>query len=285
MARGPKQPNKAIQSLLDERRRIEQWLERLSMAADKSPESVRSKVERDYRTRLATVLEELEGHRDELAQTLDRQREHVEELAAKEQEVSEELSEAELRHAVGEYDEGEWTKVRTGILESLVKLREDIKTARGDIDGLEEVLAAVSGAAAAGGDDADEVDEEVPALEELEAEKPKRVSGQTDAFDELAFLKSVTEDDQAGPHPDRAIGVQQGAPGSETPAPRDKSGDRKKKRKGETQVGAAGVSAVESSPEPSKGMVHRSLKCADCGAMNLPTEWYCENCGAELAAV
>ena len=27
----------------------------------------------------------------------------------------------------------------------------------------------------------------------------------------------------------------------------------------------------------------RTLKCAQCGAMNFPTEWYCERCGSELA--
>jgi hypothetical protein len=29
----------------------------------------------------------------------------------------------------------------------------------------------------------------------------------------------------------------------------------------------------------------KTLKCNDCGAMNYPTEWYCERCGAELAAL
>jgi chromosome segregation ATPase len=29
----------------------------------------------------------------------------------------------------------------------------------------------------------------------------------------------------------------------------------------------------------------KSLKCAECGGMNYPTEWYCERCGAELAAL
>jgi hypothetical protein len=29
----------------------------------------------------------------------------------------------------------------------------------------------------------------------------------------------------------------------------------------------------------------KTLKCAECGAMNRPTEWYCERCGAELAAL
>ena len=29
----------------------------------------------------------------------------------------------------------------------------------------------------------------------------------------------------------------------------------------------------------------KTLKCNECGAMNYPTEWYCERCGAELAAL
>ena len=29
----------------------------------------------------------------------------------------------------------------------------------------------------------------------------------------------------------------------------------------------------------------KTLKCAECGTMNLPTEWYCERCGGELAAM
>jgi len=29
----------------------------------------------------------------------------------------------------------------------------------------------------------------------------------------------------------------------------------------------------------------KTLKCTECGGMNYPTEWYCERCGAELAAL
>ena len=29
----------------------------------------------------------------------------------------------------------------------------------------------------------------------------------------------------------------------------------------------------------------KTLKCNECGGMNYPTEWYCERCGAELAAL
>jgi uncharacterized OB-fold protein len=29
----------------------------------------------------------------------------------------------------------------------------------------------------------------------------------------------------------------------------------------------------------------KTLKCAECGTMNFATEWYCERCGGELAAM
>ena len=39
------------------------------------------------------------------------------------------------------------------------------------------------------------------------------------------------------------------------------------------------------SDRPSQQTVAKTLKCGECGALNRPTEWYCERCGAELAAV
>ena len=29
----------------------------------------------------------------------------------------------------------------------------------------------------------------------------------------------------------------------------------------------------------------KTLRCQECGTMNYPTEWYCERCGGELAAL
>jgi hypothetical protein len=29
---------------------------------------------------------------------------------------------------------------------------------------------------------------------------------------------------------------------------------------------------------------NKTLRCTGCGTNNLPTEWYCEKCGAELSA-
>lgn len=37
-------------------------------------------------------------------------------------------------------------------------------------------------------------------------------------------------------------------------------------------------------PDPRRE-TEKTLKCGECGAMNYPTEWYCESCGGELSAL
>jgi hypothetical protein len=34
---------------------------------------------------------------------------------------------------------------------------------------------------------------------------------------------------------------------------------------------------------PGTDTPQKTLRCTECGTMNLPTEWYCERCGGELA--
>ena len=38
-------------------------------------------------------------------------------------------------------------------------------------------------------------------------------------------------------------------------------------------------------PTPRTTQAVKTLKCAECGSFNYPTEWYCERCGGELAAL
>ena len=52
-------------------------------------------------------------------------------------------------------------------------------------------------------------------------------------------------------------------------------------------VGAGEVEVLgreDNMPRSSSGAI-KTLKCKECGTPNLPTEWYCERCGAELAAL
>ncbi|MCO4101599.1 MAG: hypothetical protein HEQ38_19840 [Gemmatimonas sp.] len=78
---------------------------------------------------------------------------------------------------------------------------------------------------------------------------PSAAPNPGDPFDDLAFLRSV---------------IAPGAPGTEPPPP--------------AAAPAASVSPATTN-EPQK-----TLRCTECGTMNLPTEWYCERCGGELAA-
>jgi len=49
--------------------------------------------------------------------------------------------------------------------------------------------------------------------------------------------------------------------------------------------GNPAVGAVpDALPSPTGAEPQKTLRCTECGTMNLPTEWYCERCGGELAA-
>jgi hypothetical protein len=81
--------------------------------------------------------------------------------------------------------------------------------------------------------------------------------------DELAFLKSVGAESSGG--------------GSAGHAPAGR-------RSGETQ--RVDIPAAEPAGSAPAGKSQaKTLKCGECGTLNRPTEWYCERCGAELAAV
>jgi hypothetical protein len=285
MAKGSKRSTSGIQQLLEEKRQIEQWLQRLDMTANETPGQVREKVQSDYRKRHDAIIEELHSFKGELSLALEQQREVRDDLAKREAEASERLAEAELRHTVGEFDEERWSELRTEILESLVKIREELKEADEEISSIEEVMVSVDGAEA---QEAlpPEVTEEVTAaaaVEEGEAEP-----AQTDAFDELEFLRSVTDDEASKPRP-RLSGQQPristsdlASPLEDTPLP---GGGPQPPGKREAQVGAEGVEPVERKHDRPVHGSAKTVKCGECGAPNLPTEWYCERCGAELAAV
>lgn len=262
-----------IQELLAERRKLEQWLDRLAETADKTTQDVRERVESDYRARLDKVNGRLQSFVDDIREARDAQQSTFDELKEKEEKKSKELAEAELRHAVGEYGEDEWKKLKSGILEELVSIREGLGDVEEEIEELEGVLAALEDREPEGKGDRDDeaAEDELPPIDLEEDEEPKapagkRGSSQTDAFgDELEFLKSVTEDEEQGPAPGRASGSMRAIPDEEIVSG---TGSGRRGRK------AARTPSGE-----------RTLRCAECGAMNLPTEWYCERCGAELASL
>ncbi len=291
MARDSAKSAESIEKLLEERLRIEQWLDRLAMTADSTPAHVRERVEADYRSRLSKVIAELHGYSGDLSAALDRQQKVRDGLAKQEADSSERLAEAELRHAVGEYDEHKWTDIKSGILESLVKIREELKTVNNEVGGLEEVMTLLRRTPQAGGQP-EAIDFAAPLEPPIQAAMPPppqpvprsepmagtgAVEKKGDVLDELEFLRSVTEDEEQGPKASRATGEMQIPLESDKPAPWGTPSS--------LSVGAEGVSSfAETSSQPIKSTA-KTLKCSECGTMNLPTEWYCERCGAELAAL
>jgi hypothetical protein len=273
MAKASARSTAEIQRLLEEKQRIEQWLERLQAAVDKTPKHVRDRVSNDYRNRLEGVVAQLQSYQDELASALHAQLATREQLREQEAQAAERLSEAELRHAVGEYGESRWGELRTEILESLVQVRENLKVVEREINTLEGVVSLLEpgrGAVGAFGDEEElegtaEVGEGAAApMESASAAGGDEERGQTDAFDELAFLKSVT---------------------GETEAP-DAADLSRHADAGDLPLGAEGVKSVRAGDRQSgRTAAKKTLKCVECGTMNLPTEWYCERCGAELAAL
>jgi hypothetical protein len=119
----------------------------------------------------------------------------------------------------------------------------------------------------------------------------------TGSFDELAFLSSVV--DTPGKAPERAPS---GPPVHPTdPGRRDSYAQRAVDDSIENLDGApAALVARTGGDKPMAANISgnnpivikekamdgsKTLKCAECGSMNYPTEWYCERCGAELASL
>jgi hypothetical protein len=314
MAKAPSKSTAAIQRLLEERRQYEAWIARIDAAGGAAPSTVRSRVRSDYEARLNAVTEELKVHAEAARLMAAQRKELRRELQAKETQAAERLAEAELRHAVGEYDESQWTQVHKESLAELVSVREELGSVDEDIGQLEELESlvrarpnvppapapappppvipapavppmtiaapAVTGTMPRVGSPPrpQAPPPTPPAPPRSNADQAKPAEKPT-MIDELAFLKSVTEDEKRG--------IATPAPGGPATMGR-RSGAQF--QPSEPAVSRPAQSAA-SNPGPAAAPANedaepvRTLKCRECGTMNLPTEWYCESCGAELAAL
>src|SRR6185503_21063514 len=203
MAKHPSKSAAAIQRLLEERRQYEAWLARITATADSAPEHVRTRVRADYEARLKAVTEELKAHAEAARQLIAQRKETLVELQKKEKAAAERLAETELRHEVGEYDEGQWAQVHKDALADLGAVRDEIMDVERDITRLAELDDLVKAKPTA-------APRRVAASDELTLtpSPPPKSEKRKTPIDELAFLKSVTEDEKSAPSPRRASGAQ-----------------------------------------------------------------------------
>ena len=281
MPKGPSKSSTIIQRLLEERGQYEAWIVRLSAADDATPDHVRERVKADYEARLKAVTEQLRGHAEDSRQTIEQKKQLRVELQKKANLAAETLAEAELRHAVGEYEESQWVEVHRDALADLVAVREELQAIEAELAKLEELETAVSAAGQSRKPAAGR-----PSVKVTPPKQPRAGSGgqPSPRLDELAFIKSVTEDDKgSAPSARRASGAQYqpsvpattSRPAPASPAPPSPAPPSRPAR---PSIPAAPSEPIEEdAPEP------RTLRCRKCGTMNLATEWYCEHCGGELA--
>src|SRR3989442_11108403 len=92
---------------------------------------------------MKAVAEEVGADADAERQLIAQRKEFLLELQKKEKGAAERLAETELRHEVGEYDEGQWSQVHKDALADLGAVRDELMDVERDITRLEELDALV----------------------------------------------------------------------------------------------------------------------------------------------
>ncbi len=317
----PEQPTHnlaEIEGLLASRHQLTGWLERLDQAGLRAPEVVRAKVRADYQGRLTHVVEQLRAYSEQVATRLSGLRAHAGEYRQHRSEEVEIRAEAELRHSVGEYTDEEWQIIEGRCSGKIASFDLELARLGEDIRHMEEVLSLISAAGPAAAAPARHAE---PAAEIAVSYGSAEVvpAEESDPLAEMAPPPlMLVKDEMPTPPPPEPI---QPAPRPEAPkftprnpAPRQREsgparaipfpapspapsqGDELAFLRSVSLDSAPPAARLTPHPAPNAaGMldkddrpsqaVAKTLKCGECGTLNRPTEWYCERCGAELAAL
>lgn len=132
-------PGEVLQ-LLEERSRIQGWLDRLTELRAETTPVVYDKVRTDYEERLQDVNGRLAEHRSDLESSVAHHRSRVDQLEEERDAAATRLEEAELRYRVGEYGEEEWGRHREEGEAKTRDLEERLGEEREALTQLERVL-------------------------------------------------------------------------------------------------------------------------------------------------
>lgn len=274
-----------LNALLEERARYERWIAQLTAKREQTPPHVFERVRTDYTTRLDTVMTQLRSRGEGLQVTAATLEKQVAALTSEESQRRDARAEIELRSMVGEYGT-ERTASELAVCDGDIgRLESERTSATTELRRLQEILTLIrqTPSSRTAAPAAPAAAPPQPAARPLGALVPRAESDST--VDELAFLNSLV---------DRPASVTPPAP-QPVPTPRiediplvtsleanERAEQQAAAREPQTMRQTAGTPAFL------KGMPTeqvKTLKCQECGTMNYPTEWYCERCGGELAAM
>ena len=269
----------ALNGLLKERQRYEEWLAALDEKRANTSASVYQRVQADYQTRLREVSSKLAERAGELRENIDALTLRLEDVSRQEAQQRDARQEAELRAAVGEYTDKQWKEIGGAWDKELARLVKEKAALDAQLTELNRIFALSMKEKAAGAIAAGRVNAEDGSRPPISPVVPRP------AIPEPPTLNPPARAEQP------MAGRSQQQPQS-NPSGRSPFDDFPVLRPGGGS-GAPPSTAVATPPSvPKTGGTqdprseqHKTLKCPECGAANYPTEWYCERCGGELATM
>lgn len=282
---GPSEASRAeaLDALLADKRRHEGYLQRLEERREATPAHLYARLHEEYSARLAELRRRALDEAAALADGLAEDEAAVAEVEGRLATITEERAEGELRAAVGEYDPRSWAK-KLAAMNAAISAVEGERDARlAALEHRRALLAEASGAV------------EGAPIPELPVVPPPQIRPIVAAPIRLDAAPPMTPAPMSpppmSPPPPAIPPSRAAAPVAAVPAV-----DARPPLAPELPLATAfvlpdgplvaPVDPAPELPEPSASADSgKSLRCDACGTANFPTEWYCERCGGELAAV
>jgi hypothetical protein len=272
----------ALNGLLKERQRYEEWLAALEAKRATTSESVYQRVQADYQTRFREVSSKLAERAGDLRESIDALTLKLEDVTHQETQQREARQEAELRAAVGEYTDKQWKEIGGAWDKELSRLGKEKSALDAQLSELNRIFAL-------------SIKERQSAAAAME--RPGSEDGSRAPISPVVPRPAIPEPPTLNP-PSR---VEQVAPArAQVPPPAAPTQGRSPfdqfpvlRPGGGSAAPPSSTTAVATPPavpksgggQDPRSEQHKTLKCPECGAANYPTEWYCERCGGELATM
>ena len=274
----------ALNGLLKERQRYEEWLAALDDKRANTSASVYQRVQADYQSRLREVSAKLAERAGELRENIDALTLRLEDVSRQESQQRDARQEAELRAAVGEYTDKQWKEIGGAWDKELARLVKEKAALDAQLNELNRIFALSVKEKQAGAIAAGRGNSEDGARPPVSPVVPRPAIPQPAAANPPARSEPPLATRPQQPQPQSTPNNR--SPFDEFPVLRPGSGSG-------SGSGAPPSTAVATPPSvPKTGGTqdprseqHKTLKCPECGAANYPTEWYCERCGGELATM
>lgn len=283
-----------LEALIAEKRKQETFLAKLRERRAGTPEHVFKRLEDEYLTKLTDAQVKASVEAEALSGGLEDDDAAVTEVLAKLEQLEEDRVEMQLRADVEDWDAKE-TQKKLAALNASISVAEKERDARTVVaERTRALLNEARGGTPAAGQAAVLSGAERPPMRPTTA----TMTGGAN-FDELASLNSGVgrpssaatpipreskpiappEKIQEPARPTLELELPQPSPSPAAEKPGEPVLPELQGEEDDEPRSALGRPALRIS------QAIKTLKCAECGSMNYPTEWYCERCGGELAGM